>query len=345
MRTCPRWSRTRRVIGLRFVPRPSAHERRCSPRRRSGRPLPLAPSRTSSGRTSASSSAGSTRASSRTRPRPTSPTRATTSGGCCTRPASRPGCTSRPSSSRCCGEGIGLTNAAPRTTRGSGDLRRARLRRRRRAARAAAPELRPGLDRLRRQGGLSRHVQRAPRARPAEAAPRRDAALRPAVDVTRERGRAVGRAAALVPQAARERRESSIEPRASPSDAGAAAWHADREGGGWKPHPEMRVGAVPGLRPAARGCRPAAAMLCSRRRRWPSGRPSTTVVTAEQPVHCHHGHREAAARQAFPDRRLSSYGAALRRWNQIANIVEPSSATTARIASATQASASLPVAM
>ena len=89
--------------------------------------------------------------------------------------------------------GIGLTNAAPRTTRGLGDsaVRTSpgaaeRLER-------LATELGSRVDRVRRQGGLPRRVQRARRARPAGAAPRRDAAVRAAVDVAGERRACRGR--------------------------------------------------------------------------------------------------------------------------------------------------------
>ena len=55
----------------------------------------------------------------------TSPTLGTTSGDCSPLPASRPACLTRASSGLLLDLGYGLTNAAPRTTRGSGDLRRA----------------------------------------------------------------------------------------------------------------------------------------------------------------------------------------------------------------------------
>ena len=56
---------------------------------------------------------------------PISPTRATTSGGCCTRRASRPVSTSPSEQFELLPLGIGVTNAAYRTTPGSGDLRKA----------------------------------------------------------------------------------------------------------------------------------------------------------------------------------------------------------------------------
>ena len=55
----------------------------------------------------------------------TSPTPGTTSGGCSPLRASRPACSTRASSGRCSISATGSRNAAPRTTRGSGDLRRA----------------------------------------------------------------------------------------------------------------------------------------------------------------------------------------------------------------------------
>src|SRR5512133_2200846 len=110
-------------------------------------------------------------------------------------------------------EGIGLTNAALRTTRGSGDLRRADFAGRRRPARAVGARAAAGLDRLRRQGGISRRVQRAPQARRAEAPVGADTAVRAALDLTCECGRPVGRTTALVPQAAREREEAQRKPR------------------------------------------------------------------------------------------------------------------------------------
>ena len=56
---------------------------------------------------------------------PTSPIRATTSGGSCTRRASRRGSTSPSEQFELLPLGIGVTNAAYRTTPGSGDLRKA----------------------------------------------------------------------------------------------------------------------------------------------------------------------------------------------------------------------------
>ena len=87
-------------------------------------PQPHLTSPTSSRRASAASSAASTRAASRPRRPRTSRTRATTSGGCSTTAASRRGSTTRRSSSTLLELGYGVTNAAYRTTPGSGDLRR-----------------------------------------------------------------------------------------------------------------------------------------------------------------------------------------------------------------------------
>ena len=108
----------------------------------------------------------------------------------------------RRSSSRCSTLGYGVTNAAYRTTPGSGDLRRgdfdaARLERVARRARAAR-------DRVRRQGGLPRRCSAsAPSSGRSARTLGDDGALRPAVDVAGERRRAVRRAPALVPRAAR----------------------------------------------------------------------------------------------------------------------------------------------
>ena len=70
-----------------------------------------------------------------------------------------------------------------------------RLRRGRGAARAACAGPSPTRDRVRRQGGLSRNVRGAPSSWSAGAPPRRHAAVRAAVDVAGQRGRAVGGAA------------------------------------------------------------------------------------------------------------------------------------------------------
>ncbi len=117
-------------------------------------PKPLLASPTSSPRTFAASSAGSTPGASRRRRTRISRTRETTSGGSSTTPASRRGSTSPSEQLELLGLGYGITNAAYRTTPGSGDLRRAdfdrgRLERIGRRAPAAC-------DRVRRQGGLPR---------------------------------------------------------------------------------------------------------------------------------------------------------------------------------------------
>ena len=94
--------------------------------------------------------------------------------------------------------GYGLTNAAFRTTRGSGELRRGDF--------AGAAER---LDRLAAElqpraiafvgRGLPRRVQGARRARAPEPPSGRDGAVRAAVDLARERGRSLRRAPPLVP--------------------------------------------------------------------------------------------------------------------------------------------------
>ena len=116
--------------------------------------------------------------------------------------------------------GIGITNAALRTTPGSGDLRAADFagsaeRLERIAARAAA-----GGDGVRRQGGLPRRVRRATRARPPAEDAGRDAAVRAALDVARQRRRAVGRAPALVQRAGGARRSPRRAVRATLSRGG-----------------------------------------------------------------------------------------------------------------------------
>ena len=145
--------------------------------------------------------------------------------------------------------GYGVTNAAYRTTPGSGDLRRGDFD----FARLEQIGIGPGAarDRVRRQGGVSRALQRAPRARPAGADDRRRRrALRAPVDLAGERGRPVRRAAALVPGAAglarrrpraadrpgvRRRRRRPAAPRALPKPAGrhlvGRAGRRDRGGG------------------------------------------------------------------------------------------------------------------
>ncbi len=80
-----------------------------------------------------------------------------------------------------------------------------RLRRRRRAARTHRRRASPRLARLRRQGGVPRHLQRAAGARAPGTNARRHAALRPPLDVARERGRAVVGSPPLVHGARRAR--------------------------------------------------------------------------------------------------------------------------------------------
>ena len=63
---------------------------------------------------------------------------------------------------------IGVTNAAYRTTPGSGDLRKRDFAGAAERLERIALELRAARDRLRRQGGLPRRVRRAPEARPQE---------------------------------------------------------------------------------------------------------------------------------------------------------------------------------
>ena len=118
------------------------------------------------------------------------------------RRASRRACSTRRSSSSCRAFGIGLTNAALRTTKGSGDLRSADFAGSAERLERLARELRPARDRLRRQGGVPRRVPRAARSSaPQPRHARRHRPLRPAVDLARERRRPVRRAAALVPSA------------------------------------------------------------------------------------------------------------------------------------------------
>ena len=174
------------------------------PARRAGAPPPAAASAVPDvlAPDLASSSAGSTRVASPTRRRRTSPTRATTSGGC----SHAAGFTSRLYEPREQFDAAGRGHRHDeRRAADDARLRRPaarRLRGRRRAARAARRRAAAAAwIALRRQGGLPRRVQRAARARPAGAAARRDAALRAALDLTGERGRAMGRAAALVPRA------------------------------------------------------------------------------------------------------------------------------------------------
>jgi G:T/U-mismatch repair DNA glycosylase len=94
--------------------------------------------------------------------------------------------------------GIGVTNAAARTTGGSGDLRKSDFAGAAERLDEIAARLRPALDRLRREGGLSRNVRRAATTRRTSTSPRSNATLCPPFDVAGERRGAVGGAAALV---------------------------------------------------------------------------------------------------------------------------------------------------
>ena len=86
---------------------------------------PRARSRTSSRRASPRSSAASTRATGARGKEPHSRIRATTSGGCCTLAGFTPRQLEPREQSELLRYGVGLTNAARRTTRGSSDLRAA----------------------------------------------------------------------------------------------------------------------------------------------------------------------------------------------------------------------------
>ena len=141
-------------------------------------------------RASTSSSAGSTRPRVRRRRAPTSRTRATTSGGCSTTPGSRRGCSSRAEQFELLGTASAPTNAAFRTTPGSGDLRRADFAGSAERLERIARELRPRVDR--RSSARRPTAARSASAR-ARAADARSAtsALRPSVDLARERRRPV----------------------------------------------------------------------------------------------------------------------------------------------------------
>ena len=107
--------------------------------------------------------------------------------------------------------GLGVTNAACRTTPGSGDLRRADFDPAR--IEQVARELRPRAIAFVGKEAYRGALRRAPRARPAGAPARRDGAVRAPVDLAGERRRALRRAAALVHGALRE----WIEPRERPA--------------------------------------------------------------------------------------------------------------------------------
>ena len=107
----------------------------------------------------------------------------------------------RRSSSRCSSSAIGVTNAAYRTTPGSGDLRRGDFDRARLERLAA--ELDPVAIAFVGKEAYRGLFNERPELGPQLAHARPDGALRAAVDLAGERGRAVRRAAALVPRAAR----------------------------------------------------------------------------------------------------------------------------------------------
>ena len=99
--------------------------------------------------------------------------------------------------------GIGVTNAAYRTTKGSGDLRRGDFdgsaRRLEQLARELSPRALAFVGKEAFRGAFGTRPDLGPQVRDA----RRRRSVRAPVDVTGERGRAVRRAAALVPRAAR----------------------------------------------------------------------------------------------------------------------------------------------
>ena len=102
-------------------------------------------------------------------------------------------------------EGIGVTNAAYRTTPGSGDLRRADFAGSAERLEGIARELRPAwlafVGKEAYRGAFGGRAELGVQERDA----RRDEAVRPPVDVAGERRRSVGRAAPLVQRARRAR--------------------------------------------------------------------------------------------------------------------------------------------
>ena len=100
----------------------------------------------------------------------TSRTRATTSGGCCTTPGFTPRLLDPQEQFDLLELGFGVTNAAYRTTPGSGDLRKGDFAGSAERLRALADELRPRAIAFVGQGGVPRRVRRAARARAAGAA-------------------------------------------------------------------------------------------------------------------------------------------------------------------------------
>ncbi len=95
--------------------------------------------------------------------------------------------------------GSGLTNAARRTTRGSGDLRAADFAGARERLETIAAELRPRAIGFVGKAAYQGVFRERPEHGAAGARARARRALRPAVDVSRERRGPVGRAAPLVP--------------------------------------------------------------------------------------------------------------------------------------------------
>ena len=173
------------------VPRCTPRGRRRDSKRRPGRPR-AGPR--------AASSAGSTPAAFRRRRPRTSPTRATTSGGCCTTPASRRGSTTRRSSSALLELGFGVTNAAARTTPGSGDLRRGDFDRPR--LERLTRELRPRAIAFVGKEAYRGSSTSGPSSARSCGRSARHGPLRAAVDLARQRRRPVCGAPALVPRAA-----------------------------------------------------------------------------------------------------------------------------------------------
>ena len=152
--------------------------------------------------TCAACSSASTRVSSLPRPGSTSPTRATTSGGCWPTTSSRPACPSPPQQDELLADGLGLTNAARRVTCGSGE-RAAPTSRTPPGGWVRSPGPAPGCVRVRGQTGIRGRVRRAPRPRAAGARAGGAAAVRAAVHLSGQRGGALLREAAVVPGAGR----------------------------------------------------------------------------------------------------------------------------------------------
>ena len=136
---------------------------------------------------------------------PISRIRATTSGGCCTRPGSRRGFTHPSEQFALLALGYGVTNAAYRTTPGSGDLRRADFAGSAERLERLAHELEPGWF-----GFVGKEAYRGVfNERPelgVQSGCSGDEAVRPSLDVSRERGGSLVGAAAVVPRAAGQER-------------------------------------------------------------------------------------------------------------------------------------------